>query len=171
MKPFWKIRNRLNAGSWRSHRRRGGPHPTGALSLSRWTGRASARRCRSSTVSLTGWFKPGILRAIPLLCGAASPWRDPPRPAGFCLTNTGRKCVRRLKPSPPARLGLPFKRPVPVAFLTSLHRGPADFGGLPQLDERFLLETGNRRPGALVAEDSGQSPKNPSYPGHRRAGI
>jgi hypothetical protein len=62
---FWKIPNRLIDGSCRSLRRRRGPRPTGVRSPSRWTGRASARHCRSSTASSTGWFKPGIWRATP----------------------------------------------------------------------------------------------------------
>ena len=56
-------------------------------------------------------------------------------------------------------------------LLASLHRWPADFGGLQQLHGRLLLATGSRRTGALVAGDSWQGRQNQSDPRDGRVGL
>ena len=104
-------------------------------------------------------FKLGIWRAIPWLCAAANQWRDPPRPAGFCPTSTGRKCAQRLSPFPTGtpRLALQAAR---YRWLFSL----LYIGGLRisrSVTTRWATFTGDggRRTGALVAGDSWQGEK------------
>jgi uncharacterized repeat protein (TIGR01451 family) len=60
---------------------------------------------------------------------------------------------------------------IPMALLSSLHRGPAYFGGLQQHDGRFLLAKGSRWTGTLVAGNSWQGRKNQSDPRDRRVGL